>query len=59
MRVEQRVVRVYKSPLNKRVKVVELECGHDYYVRPPSIAPRVGRPVACEKCKDRANRGFR
>lgn len=57
LRIERTVVRVDKSPLNKRVKIVELDCGHDYYVRPPLTAPRVGRPVACEKCKARANGG--
>lgn len=57
MRIERNVVRVDKSPMNKKVKVVELDCGHDYYVRPPSIAPSIGRAVACDKCKNAANSG--
>ena len=55
LRIERTVVRVDKSPLNKRIKIVELDCGHDYYLHPPSLAPRIGLPVACEKCKSRAN----
>lgn len=57
IRVESNVVRVDSSPMNKKIKVVQLSCGHDLYVRPPSIAPRVGRPVACETCKRIANGG--
>lgn len=57
LRIERNVVRVDKSPMNKRIKVVQLDCGHDYYVRPPLIAPRIGRAVACEECKRRANGG--
>ena len=55
MRVERSVVRVAKSPLNPKVKVAELSCGHDLYIRPPAIAPRAGSPVACDKCKTEAN----
>lgn len=55
LRIERLVVRVDRSPMNQKVKVVQLDCGHNYYVRPPGIAPRIGRPVACEKCKTKAN----
>lgn len=57
MRIERNVVRVDKSPMNEKVKVVELDCGHDYYVRPPNLAPRIGLAVACDKCKAVANGG--
>lgn len=57
MRIKRNVVRVDKSPMNEKVKVVELDCGHDYYVRPPNRAPRIGLAVACDKCKAVANGG--
>ena len=57
MRVERNVVRVDESPMNKKVKIVELDCGHYYYVRPPNRAPRIGLAVACDKCKNVANGG--
>ena len=56
MRVEANVVSVSKSPLNPKVKIAALSCGHDLYINPPLIAPRKGAPVACAKCKDDANR---
>ena len=55
MRVEQLVVRVDKSPMNPKIKVVQLQCGHDYYVHPSSRAPRIGTPVSCGPCKRKAN----
>jgi hypothetical protein len=45
------VVRVDKSPLNTRIKIVQLSCGHELYVRPPARAPSVGRSTACDKCE--------
>lgn len=59
MRVEANVIRVIKSPLNPKVKIAELSCGHDRYIHPPAIAPRKGTPVPCEKCKDEANQRHR
>ena len=51
------VTRVDKSPMNNKVKVVELSCGHDAYVRSPKRAPRIGSKMTCPKntgpaCKD-------
>lgn len=31
LRIERNVVRVDRSPMNKRIKIVGLDCGHDYY----------------------------
>lgn len=46
------VVRVDPSPMNPRVKIAELSCGHDLYITPPKRAPRVGKAVDCPKCED-------
>ena len=50
-RLLQTVIRVDPSPMNPKVKVVELSCGHDVYVRPPKRAPRVGAVHSlCDRC---------
>lgn len=48
----KRVVRVDKSPMNAKVKIAQLDCGHDLYIHPPHRAPAVGRWRHCEKCRD-------
>lgn len=44
------VLRVDRSPMNGRIWVAELACGHDLYVRPPERKPRLGAFRRCEKC---------
>lgn len=44
---KRKVVRVDKSPMNPKRKVVELECGHELWV---NRAPKVGAIVKCEAC---------
>jgi len=44
---EHKVVRVDKSPMNPRIKVSQLECGHDVY---RARAPRIGARAVCDKC---------
>ena len=43
------VLRVDRSPMNSKVRVAALSCGHDLYVLPGKRAP-VGAAVVCEKC---------
>jgi hypothetical protein len=50
---ERRVVRVDKAPLNPKVKVAQLDCGHDAY---RTRAPRIGAIIVCEKCAEKAGR---
>jgi formylmethanofuran dehydrogenase subunit E len=49
---ECRVVRVDKSPMNPKIKVAQLSCGHDVY---RNRAPRVGATIVCERCAEKAN----
>lgn len=44
---ERRVLRVDVSPMNPKVKVAQLDCGHDVY---RLRRPRVGATIVCEKC---------
>jgi hypothetical protein len=44
---ERKVVRVDKSPMNPKIKVAQLSCGHDVY---RNRAPRIGATVVCDKC---------
>lgn len=44
---ERRVVRVDLSPMNPRVKVVQLSCGHDLY---RGRRPRLGAVLVCDHC---------
>lgn len=48
---ERTVVRVDKSPMNPRIKIAQLSCGHDVY---RNHAPRIGATIACEKCSEEA-----
>ena len=45
--VERKVVRVDKSPMNNKIKIAQLSCGHDVY---RNRAPRIGATVVCERC---------
>lgn len=45
--LERRVVRVDVSPMNPKIKVAQLDCGHDIY---RNRKPRVGALVVCDKC---------
>ena len=44
---ERRVVRVDVSPMNPKIKVAQLECGHDVY---RNRKPCIGALVICDKC---------
>lgn len=44
---ERRVVRVDASPMNPKIKVVQLDCGHDVY---RNRKPRIGATIVCDKC---------
>lgn len=44
-----RIVRLDTSPMNTRVKLATLECGHELWLRPP-MHPRVGMKVVCPTC---------
>lgn len=48
--VYHRVVRVDRSPMNPKIRVAQLECGHDVFSTPPVRAPKVGVLRSCEKC---------
>lgn len=48
---KRKVVRVDPSPMNRKVKIAELDCGHDLYIHPPQRAPKVGAERECEKCR--------
>lgn len=48
---EHRVVRVDKSPMNPKIKIAQLSCGHDVY---RNRAPRVGATIVCEECSRKA-----
>lgn len=50
---ERRVVRVDKSPMNPKIKVVQLSCDHDVS---RMRAPRIGAVVVCEKCAEKVGR---
>lgn len=50
--VKKKVVRVDKSPMNPKLKCVELECGHEIWV---SRAPTVGKLIECETCTKAAD----
>lgn len=50
---ERRVVRVDKAPLNPKIKVAQLDCGHDVC---RLRRPRVGATVICERCAEKAGR---
>lgn len=52
----EKVVRVDKSPMNPKVKVAQLACGHDIYIRPPHRAPRIGATRRCNDCEYAAAR---
>jgi len=43
----RKVVRVDLSPMNPKVKVAQLECGHDKYVY---RKPRIGSMQVCDRC---------
>ena len=45
--VERRVVRVDLSPMNPKIKIAQLSCGHDVY---RNRRPRIGATVVCEEC---------
>jgi hypothetical protein len=44
---ERRVVRTDVSPMNPKIKVAQLDCGHDVY---RNRRPRIGATIVCEKC---------
>lgn len=44
---ERRVVRVDPSPMNPKIKVAQLSCGHDVY---RNRRPRIGATIVCDKC---------
>lgn len=44
---ERRVVRVDLSPMNPKIKVAQLSCGHDVY---RNRKPRIGATIVCDKC---------
>lgn len=46
---ERRVVRVDQSPMNPKIKVAQLSCGHDVYRQ---RAPRIGATIVCDKCAE-------
>ena len=43
----QKVIRQGRSPMNPKVRWVQLECGHDVYVSP---GKRIGKHLVCHKC---------
>lgn len=44
---ERRVIRVDPSPMNPKIKVAQLDCGHDVY---RTRKPRIGATIVCEQC---------
>lgn len=49
--VFEKVRRVDVSPMNAKVKIAQLECGHDVYIHPPSRAPRIAAYRRCDRCE--------
>ena len=49
---ERTVRRVDLSPMNPKIKIAQLDCGHDVY---RNRKPRVGSTIICPKCAAKAD----
>lgn len=47
---ERRVTRTGVSPMNRKVKWAELDCGHEVF---RTRRPRVGATIVCDKCSEK------
>lgn len=51
------IVRIDRSPMNPKVWVVQLDCGHDIFVyRKPRRTKNGGPTFPCEKCESKVTR---
>lgn len=52
-------LRIDRSPMNPKVRIVALSCGHDLYLSPGKRSPKIGTASDCEKCRNKAKESSR